>query len=535
MRAIACQKLFVAMARDTKSVSNNLNRVIKNEYLSVYSAKDRGFVVISHDDIFPAVIGFSDTQIDTTNLADGFSWWLQEATYSMQQRLKGNNWYTASEITNSIEPFITTTWDQLNPYNQKCPKVGTDRCPTGCVATAASQIMNYFKYPLKAQGRSKYYNNGLERNAVINSTYDWSHMKNTYREGESAQTPESKAVSTLMFDAGVASGMEYTPSYSAATLTDCAKGMTNIFQYDSLSLRNFVREYCSDLEWRNNIIDELSNMRPILYAGFSESGQDGHAFVFDGIDTEGRVHVNWGWGGECDGYYDMFLLQPRSEGIQQGDFRFYAQMLLGFNPTNTPTEDSVEHSTWFTDSIYRFFIDKTDSLVLNARCIFNGSYRCFRGKVMVRMDNINGNEDDSWDIILYDTEEEEASPIETFYGFVFNEEDENLMGNETIIGLRNDSIKDGTYIVSLVTQALYESEPEPIRYYEGVTWQYTLVKGADGSLSIHENVPTAILPLRRKKNYDTKHIFNMQGIPINETSLKRGIYIINGKKQLNRR
>lgn len=530
MRAIACQKLFVAMARDTKSVSNNLNRVIKNEYLSVYSAKDRGFVVISHDDIFPAVIGFSDTQIDTTNLPDGFSWWLQEATYSMQQRLKGNNWYTASIINSAIEPFIATTWDQLHPYNLKCPKVGTDRCPTGCVATAAAQIMNYFNYPAKAQGRSRYISNGLERNATINSTYDWSHMKNTYKTGESAQTTESKAVSTLMFDAGVASGMEYTPSYSVATLMQCAKGMTNIFQYDSLSLRYLIRDYYSDIEWRNYIIEELSNKRPILYAGNSENGQDGHAFVFDGIDTEGKVHINWGWGGECDGYFDIFLLQPRYEGIQQGDFSFYTHMLLGFNPTNTPNESTIEHSTWFTDSIYRFHIDDTDSLVLSARGIYNCSYRSFRGKVMVRMENINGNEDDSWDIILYDTEESEASPIESFYGFTFNEEDPNMMGCETLIGLKNDSVKNGTYILSLVTQALYEPKPEPIRYFEGVTWQYTLVKGADGSLSIQENMETAMPSLKRKKYHNTKSIYNLQGLPINETPSKQGIYIINGRK-----
>ena len=32
--------------------------------------------------------------------------------------------------------------------------------------------------------------------------------------------------------------------------------------------------------------------------------------MFDGYDAEGKVHVNWGWDGSYDGYYDMFILDP---------------------------------------------------------------------------------------------------------------------------------------------------------------------------------------------------------------------------------
>lgn len=30
-----------------------------------------------------------------------------------------------------------------------------------------------------------------------------------------------------------------------------------------------------------------------------------HAFVYDGYDENGLVHVNWGWAGLDDGYFDI--------------------------------------------------------------------------------------------------------------------------------------------------------------------------------------------------------------------------------------
>lgn len=41
-----------------------------------------------------------------------------------------------------IPPLMTTTWDQLDPYNQNCPDFfGYGKCVTGCVATAMAQVM----------------------------------------------------------------------------------------------------------------------------------------------------------------------------------------------------------------------------------------------------------------------------------------------------------------------------------------------------------------------------------------------------------
>lgn len=45
-----------------------------------------------------------------------------------------------------------------------------------------------------------------------------------------------------------------------------------------------------------------------MYSGASSGG--GHAFVCDGADGNGLYHINWGWNGYQDGYFDITILNP---------------------------------------------------------------------------------------------------------------------------------------------------------------------------------------------------------------------------------
>ena len=77
--------------------------------------------------------------------------------------------------------------------------------------------------------------------------------------------------------------------------------------------------------------NEIDNGRPIYYMGYrtiDNSGNPcnvGHAFVLDGYDSNGKVHVNWGFQPEeYNTYFDWELLSPRSN----YDYDAYAS---GFN------------------------------------------------------------------------------------------------------------------------------------------------------------------------------------------------------------
>ena len=52
---------------------------------------------------------------------------------------------------------------------------------------------------------------------------------------------------------------------------------------------------------------ELCASRPVLYAGYSTKG-GGHEFVIDGYDEKGMFHVNWGWDGRDNGYFQLATL-----------------------------------------------------------------------------------------------------------------------------------------------------------------------------------------------------------------------------------
>ena len=528
MRAIAIQQLFGSMTRngfgDTK-----INLVKKDRYLSVYSAEHRGFVVISRDNTFPAILGMSDSRIDDNNLPDGFRWWLVEVSRSMRERLETGNWYSRTRSAMAVKPLIETRWNQVTPYNLKCPKISEKNCPTGCVATAAAQIMKYFNYPAQGKGIGIYQIDGQAETGEINSIYDWGNMKNTYSKALKELTAETEAVATLMFDAGVSSGMNYSDKGSASSLIQCAQGFVDHFEYDSLSLQFMSRLFYNETEWKGTMIEELVNKRPILYSGNPEDQSTGHAFIFDGIDDDGLVHVNWGWGGNCDGYFDIFILVPGKGADQDGDYSYYNQAIIGFNPTNTPDEGTEEHSTWVSDTICRFSIDEADSLVLTARGIFNLSYRSFRGKLLVTMDHTNGREEDSWSITLYNTEAEDCHPVRSLYGFVFNDDDRDQYGSEKIFGLASDDIIPGKYIVTLATQALHEKEPSPIRYYDGIICQYTLVKDDDGSITIKESIPLSIDQVRSDHRLACSKVYDLHGQQASD-GMRKGIYIQNGKK-----
>jgi hypothetical protein len=95
-----------------------------------------------------------------------------------------------------------------------------------------------------------------------------------------------------------------------------------------------VRSDYSEPEWMDMVYNELSQQRPLYYQGvhlnFDPSTglvAAGHSFVIDGYNEQGMVHVNWGWYGNYDGYFDIALLDVR--GLQ---FNSYQDMVINFVP-----------------------------------------------------------------------------------------------------------------------------------------------------------------------------------------------------------
>ena len=246
------------------------------------------------------------------------------------------------KATRSRGPLLTTVWNQRPYYNALCPFDETDstRCVAGCVATAMTQVMKYWNHPAVGWGSYSYTHPtyGVLSAQFDTTHYRWSLMPDTLNSSSSEE--QVMAVAELTYHAGVAVGMNYSPSASGAYVNSSGyveypsaeDALKTYFLYNPLIHSEYKSEY-SDREWDSLIRSEIDAAQPVLYSGVDSSG--GHAFVLDGYDSTGMFHVNWGWGGAYDGYYTLDSLSPGAGGIGGNatyTFNINNTALIGIRP-----------------------------------------------------------------------------------------------------------------------------------------------------------------------------------------------------------
>lgn len=217
--------------------------------------------------------------------------------------------------TQSVSPLLTTRWSQYSPYNNLCPEYAEgSHCATGCVATAMAQILKYHEYPVKGIGSHSYTWTYGDRKETLSAdfgatTYRWDLMLDAYNASATAE--EAEAVATLMYHCGVAANLEYTPA-TGGYADDAFSGVIDFLGYSPASVL-IDRSDFDDAHWDAMLRDALDRGYPVLYGGFTEY-YAGHAFVFDGYDSQGRFHVNWGYGDSHNRYYTFNSLNEFNYG-----------------------------------------------------------------------------------------------------------------------------------------------------------------------------------------------------------------------------
>ena len=280
----------------------------------------QGFVIVSADDRAYTILGYSDNgSWDENDLPDNLRAWLESYKQDLEtiDRLPDYPAVSTSLATYTpVAPLCQTQWNQNAPYNNLCPSWKSGHAAAGCVAIAGSQIMKYHAYPEHGVGSHSYKWANENGDSITlsadfaNTTYDWANMRNTY-SAPSATQAQKDAVATIIYHCGVACDMVYGSSSSANTST-LAQELINTFAYDK-SIRPLYKDYAGDSILMEAIQADLSAGRPVLMRGRTIE-DTGHAFVCDGIDADGLLHINWGWGGKSDGYYRLSALAPTSQG-----------------------------------------------------------------------------------------------------------------------------------------------------------------------------------------------------------------------------
>ncbi len=264
---------------------------------------DNGFVIASGDDCAHEILGYSDKgHFDAENMPDGLKDILDFYAEQINYGSKSSKVAKPKTTTTypAVEPMLTTEWGQHEPYNDNCPISPStgERCVTGCVATAMAQVMYYHRNNHSTSEVVKaipsYGSVMVVQGVPKGSPIDWDNMLDTY--DSTATEVQRQAVANLMLYCGTSVEMGYGSSYSAAYSGNVAPVLVNYFDYyDDASWK--YRDYYTDTEWDTMVYEELGKGNPIYYTGTD------HAFVIDGHDGNGYVHVNWGWDGTDNGHY----------------------------------------------------------------------------------------------------------------------------------------------------------------------------------------------------------------------------------------
>jgi hypothetical protein len=329
---------------------SSLRGTADRAYFYVFNRGDRaGFVIVSADERAKEVLGYADAgAFNPNSLPANLRSWLtfyetelellgKPATANAQAApLKDAPALRATAIKPSVPPLVQARWDQNDPYDIYTPTIPNGpKTPTGCVATAISQIMRYHSYPAKGRGSHSYTSKtfGFNLSADFNTTYDWANMPYIYDENSTAVQRE--AVAKLISHVGIAFDMDYDDPASggSGTLSEILPdAMVTYFDYDS-TIQLLYRDHYSYANWINILKTELSESRPVYYGGVTAIG-GGHAFVCDGYDTNDMFHINWGWGGSSDGYFGLSALNPSSHGTggSSGGFNGGQDILINIKP-----------------------------------------------------------------------------------------------------------------------------------------------------------------------------------------------------------
>lgn len=347
-----------AMTKARKQGSKGEITLSQESYYVFPNANSKGFTIVSGDDRLPEIVGYSSQgSYDENNLPEGFVSFMKayqnlynkvnlgdaEALKNLAEIKAWRNKKNASAAsTSAVAPLLgNIEWDQTSPYNNMCPRYDSVHvAATGCVATAMAQVMAYYKYPKQLKADIPGYVNRwngipMEIPTITREegVYDWDNMLPKYNKEANATQQQKDAVAKLMYHCGAAVQMNYGPE-SAASVS--ASKLAKYFGYDADLMMDLNRSTFSLDKWMQIIDTELAAGRPVLYSGQASDG--GHQFICDGKDGEGLYHINWGWSGSQNGYFDLSLLNPEKGGTGSGNstegYNRLCSMTIGIAPDN---------------------------------------------------------------------------------------------------------------------------------------------------------------------------------------------------------
>ena len=286
-----------------------------------------GYLVMSADDTLPPVVAFNTNGAFDMPGGHPLSSMLNRQGAIFQKELdkprtRGNGlaeenkarWnrllnHTRAESTTPStiirQPMLTMEWNQGAPYNYFCPSGSTymQRALTGCVATAAAQMMKYHEWPVAGKGTKSHTDGKGDVQGSVRADftipYDWEAMEDNYTERNESNYGNSEfAVARLSMELGVLVEADYGMDETSARSSKLHTLMAQYLGYSDSAV------YGSESGFYSRIRTEMVEGRPAFVTYTQEN--NGHMFIVDGLGTMGGLdyyHFNYGWGGHMSGWY----------------------------------------------------------------------------------------------------------------------------------------------------------------------------------------------------------------------------------------
>lgn len=377
------------MPQKAKAKSRTATTASPSDAYYVFNNDAGGFVIIAGDDAVTPVLGYTSTgSFDAENLPDGLKDLLK--SYERQIAALGDNYVANQTATRAVftgEKLLKTAeWNQMAPFNKYTP----NNYVTGCVATAGAIVMKHHGYPAKGTGSHSYTWNGKTWTANFEHTYDWASMPDKY---DGTNDADFDGVARLMADLGVAVEMNYAKDGSGSYIGDLVTALQKYYGYSKLSHLMAIEDVGAEA-WNGRLREEIDANRPVLYAASDPAG-GGHAFVIDGYKDE-SFSVNWGWGGYCDGFYQIGALNPESNGKPEGDkYNVGQSAVFGMEPSDGTEKISDLGFRKVTGLLQSMNMNITDvkkgqNGVIFSAPIGNTGDQPFNGEVAVALMNAKG-------------------------------------------------------------------------------------------------------------------------------------------------
>ncbi len=469
-QSIAAKYASVAGAKSPSMKYVSSNGATDNEYY-VFNTEDGGFVIVSGDSEMTELVAYSDESHFDAGNKNMMSWLNSYAAYVKNLRngsVKPNKkaLVTATPV---IEPLVKAKWGQEVPFYNLCPFDEDEQVnvPVGCVATSLSQIMNNYKWPEHPTVDENsvliphsYVHEKYGELTLTYSVYDWPNILDEYIVNENPDgsieydftDEQALAVATLARDCGYVVNMDYTVDGSGANDFDIPYAIAKHFQYNT---GLYYRDAMSHKDFIGKLYDEIvENGRPVSFGADSYEG--GHQFIVDGFDTNNFVHVNWGWNGTGNGYFDIDAMNPTSD----ESFGFnYHQSFVTLEPERTKQAVvktqrylwMLADDTFMADGdTFGYRLDTEEvaqdgSFVIACWGLLNFNRVAYNGQITIALFDSEDNIIKTFDEITQEITE--AEPLE----YITEDEEGEIVPEFTIDG-QLAGLEDGTYALRLVSK-----------------------------------------------------------------------------------